>query len=88
MKLFVLVVCIALAGCAATPVARNFPSVPDELKKQCEDLQQISPANPLAITELLKTVIANYSRYYQCANRVEGWQEWYDTQKKIFDSVK
>lgn len=88
MKSLVLVMSMLLAGCIATPVKRNFPEVPPELIKQCEDLQQVSTANPLAVTELLKTVIANYTLYYQCANRVEGWQEWYDTQKKIFDSVK
>lgn len=88
MKHLVVVVAFALAGCVATPVKRTFPDAPPELKKQCEDLQMISSTNPLAITELLKVVIQNYTLYYQCANRVEGWQEWYDTQKKIFDSVK
>ena len=87
MKSVALVLCLLLAGCVA-PVKRTFPDVPPELIKKCEDLQKVPADNALAITELLKTVVSNYTLYYQCANRVEGWQDWYDKQKKIFDSVK
>jgi hypothetical protein len=37
---------------------------------------------------MLKTVVENYTLYYQCSTKVEGWQEWYSEQKKIFDEVK
>ena len=87
MKYLALTLCLLLAGCV-TPVKRTFPDVPPELIKQCEDLQKVSADSPLAITELLKTVVSNYTLYYQCSNRVEGWKDWYDKQKKIFDSVK
>ena len=44
--------------------------------------------NPKKITEMLKTVVNNYRLYYQCSNKVDGWQEWYDKQKKIFEELK
>jgi hypothetical protein len=28
-------------------------------------------------------VIENYALYYACASRTQGWQEWYQEQKKI-----
>ena len=36
---------------------------------------------------MLKVVVENYVTYYNCATKVEGWQEWYTEQKKIFESV-
>jgi hypothetical protein len=38
-------------------------------------------------SELLETVVDNYGVCHENAEKVRGWQEWYRTQKKIFDSI-
>jgi len=82
--------CLSLTGCALfnpVPVKRTFPEIPDALKKQCEELKTIEGKN-VSITDMLKVVVENYKLYYECSNKVEGWNEWYDNQKQIFDSIK
>jgi hypothetical protein len=38
-------------------------------------------------SELLETVVDNYGTCYENAEKLRGWQEWYSTQKKIFDAI-
>jgi len=88
MKYLALAFALFLAGCSTvTPVKRTFPEATKTLLEQCPELQQIA-GEKVAITELLKVIVNNYTLYYQCSNKVDGWKEWYDEQKKIFDSVK
>jgi hypothetical protein len=77
-----------ITGCSVTtPVKRNFPPAPEALMKQCEDLKLLS-GDKVSITDMLKVVVENYRLHYECANKVEGWTEWYTEQKKIFEDVK
>ena len=39
-------------------------------------------------SELIETVVDNYGACHENAERLRGWQEWYRTQKKIFESIK
>ena len=39
-------------------------------------------------SELLDTVVVNYGTYYEVAEKLRGWQEWYASQKKIFESLQ
>jgi len=88
MKYFAVCLTILLVGCSSVaPVKREFPAATKTLMESCPDLQKIE-GDKVAITDLLKTVVNNYSLYYQCANKVDGWKEWYEEQKKIYDSVK
>jgi hypothetical protein len=88
MKLLIVSLVIVLAGCSTTvPVARKFPEAPQVLKEKCESLKLIE-GDKVAITEMLKVIVHNYSLYHECSTKVEGWQEWYQAQKKIFDEVK
>lgn len=88
MKALIVSLAIVLAGCSTTvPVARKFPEAPEVLKQKCESLKLIE-GDKVAITEMLKVVVHNYSLYHECSTKVEGWQEWYQAQKKIFDEVK
>lgn len=88
MKYGLILAAVLLSGCTTTvPVKRNFPPVPPELLKQCQELQKIE-AGKNSIADMLKTVVTNYTLYYECSNRVEGWQEWYTEQKRIYESVK
>jgi hypothetical protein len=88
MKHFITLVTVLLMGCSTpVPVTPRFPEVPAALKEKCENLRKIE-GDKVAITEMLKVVVHNYALYYECSTKVEGWQEWYDKQKKIFESVK
>jgi hypothetical protein len=88
MKHFITLVTVLLMGCSTpVPVTPRFPEAPAALKEKCENLRKIE-GDKVAITEMLKVVVHNYALYYECSTKVEGWQEWYDTQKKIFESVK
>ena len=87
MKTLLALTAIFLGGCATTvPVTAKFPDAPPELLKKCVELQQVESGKN-SITDLLKTVVNNYTLYYQCANRVEGWQEWHKQQKAIFEKA-
>ena len=88
MKKLILALAFVLTACATpTPIKPKFPEAPQVLKDKCESLKKIE-GDKVAITEMLKVVIHNYTLYYECSTKVEGWQEWYDTQKKIYESVK
>ena len=88
MKYIITLVAVLLMGCSTTvPVTPQFPEAPAALKEKCENLKKIE-GDKVAITEMLKVVVHNYALYYECSARVEGWQEWYETQKKIYESMK
>jgi hypothetical protein len=88
MKALIVSLAIVFAGCSTTvPVARKFPEAPEVLKQKCESLKLIE-GDKVAITEMLKVIVHNYSLYHECSTKVEGWQEWYEAQKKIFNEVK
>jgi len=39
-------------------------------------------------SELLDTVVVNYATYYELTEKLKAWQEWYRTQKQIYESAK
>jgi biotin-(acetyl-CoA carboxylase) ligase len=81
------VVLFLVAGCSTTAtVKRKFPDVPTELTTLCPDLKQTEPTSKLS--EVLKVVSENYSQYHECQLKNDTWNEWYKTQKEIFESVK
>ena len=86
MKYSLLILPFLLAGCLATPVKRNFPEVPPELKVACPDLQKVKPDAKLS--DVITTVSTNYTQYHECRAKVDAWNEWYKNQKQVFDSVK
>lgn len=91
MKIVSFLLVLTLSGCSIfnqpVPIKQKFPEATPELLKQCEELKKVE-GDKVAITDMLKVIVYNYQLYYQCSTRVEGWQEWYNEQKKIFDQVK
>lgn len=90
-KLFLISLILSLSGCAlftkSAPVKRTFPDVPAELRQNCpSELKSVPPTDKLS--DVLKTVTDNYATYHECRLKVETWTEWYNTQKKIFESVE
>ena len=88
MKRLVLVCAfLALTGCATSvPVTIKFPSAPVDMLTACPDLKETPETTKLS--EVLSVVVENYGQYYTCKDNVDSWIEWYNTQKKIFESVK
>lgn len=88
MKYVFLSLALLLTGClGSAPIKPKFPDVPSALTERCENLKKIE-GDRVAITEMLKVVVQNYTLYYECSTKVEGWNEWYEGQKKIYESVK
>ena len=87
----IILLAIALGGCGMMnkflPVVPEFPEPIKELTEKCPDLKQIE-GDQVAVTDLLKAVVANYTLYYQCSLKNDGWNEWYKKQKEIYDEVK
>lgn len=88
MKKTFLVLTLFLSGCATTavPIVPDFPEAPKSLMEKCPPLKKINEGETL-LSNVTKTIVENYSLYYQCAIKVEEWQKWYEEQKKIFDDI-
>ena len=87
MKYIILSFAVFLSACSTTvPVKQKFPDAPKELFEKCPTLNTIEPGKT-AITDLLKTVVSNYTLYYECSIKQEGWTDWYGKQKKNFDKA-
>lgn len=63
-----------------------FPEAVKELTESCPDLKKIE-GNTVAIIDLLKVVVENYTMYYQCSLKNEGWNDWYKTQRDIYEKA-
>ena len=88
MKYLILSLALVLTACSTpVPVSQRFPDVPKALVERCESLRKIE-GDKVAITEMLKVVVQNYGMYYECAAKVDGWNDWYQEQKRIYESVK
>ena len=88
MKLYSIIVLALLTGCSTTvPVKMTFPDVPPSLKERCAPLKKIQ-GEEIDIANLYKVVVENYTSYHVCAMKQDEWNEWYTTQKKIYESVR
>lgn len=88
MKYLILSLALVLTACSTpVPVSQRFPDVPKALVERCKSLRKIE-GDKVAITEMLKVVVQNYGMYYECAAKVDGWNDWYQEQKRIYESVK
>ena len=88
MKYTSLLLVLLLVACStAVPVRQKFPEVPNALIERCESLRKVE-GDKVAITEMLIVVVQNYGMYYECAAKVDGWNDWYQEQKRIYESIK
>lgn len=85
-RIYLIPLLLLLASCSflkqPVPVQQSFPDSVPKLMQGCGKLETIEGDN-IPITDLLQTVVRNYTLYYQCADKVQGWQEWYNQQKNI-----
>ena len=89
--LFVIVTAIffiaMFSGCSTTvPVTAKFPNTPENLLVKCPQLEKLS--DEVKLSDISKTITANYTTYYECAVKHDAFIEWYNIQKNIFESVK
>ena len=84
----VIMLILAVSGCAtAVPVTVKFPEPPGKgAMTVCPDLQKLK--DNAKLSDVATTVTVNYGTYYECAVKVDAWQEWYNIQKIIFEGVK
>ena len=82
-----LLLVLLLTGCSTTvPVTAKFPEVPNELLQRCPALKQLDEA--VKLSDVAKNITYNYTLHYECVIKHDAWIEWYQSQKKIFESVK
>jgi hypothetical protein len=86
-QLLGLVLLILVSGCTSVPIQPKFPSVPKDLLASCTELKEIDTTTQ-KLSEVVRVVSQNYGEYQECKIKVDGWVEWYNSQKKIFESVK
>jgi hypothetical protein len=87
MKLLIATLALSLSACVSVPVEHKFPKAPEELMVSCPDLQLV-PNGTTQLSTVLETITTNYGQYQLCQSKTDTWIQWYNDQKKIFDSVK
>jgi len=87
MKYLLAIILLSLTGCGTVvPVAAKFPDVPEQLMTICPPLVRLEGEN-ITLSNLTRTVVANYTTYYECAVKNDSWAEWYQMQKQIFEEA-
>jgi len=87
MLLIFILVIFAITGCSTTvPVTAKFPEPPKYSMQPCPQLLKLK--EDAKLSDVAGNVILNYSSYYECAVKNDAWIEWYQIQKRIFESVK
>ena len=82
-----LLLVLLLTGCSTTvPVTVKFPEAPNELLQKCPALKQLDEV--VKLSDVAKNITYNYTLHYECVVKYDAWVEWYQSQKKIFESVK
>ena len=88
MRRLLLISLLVLTGCATSvPVKMSFPQVPEALDKHCDLLVPLA-VDKLELSDLLENTTDNYAKAKECYAKNQAWQEWYATQKQIYEEVK
>ena len=87
MKYVLILFTFFLFGCSTpVPVEVKFPEAPQDLMEPCPPLDKLQDGAKLS--EVAKNVVGNYTKYHGCSVKHDAFIEWYQIQKKIFESVK
>jgi hypothetical protein len=76
---------VLLSGCTTVPITVKFPE-PPKYTERCPDLDKLN--DNAKLSDIAYIINKNYSTYYECALKNDAWNEWYQKQKRIFESVK
>lgn len=87
MKYLIIAALLLLTGCAATqPTMQKFPGTSTLLTDVCPELDLVPPGTT-KLSELEKIVATNYTKYHQCALKVNKWNSWYVREKENYESA-
>lgn len=90
MRILIFSLALLISGCSMfkqpVPIAPQWPEVPAELKKKCESLKTVI-GDKVSLTDMMKVIVENYTLHYECSAKVDGWNEWYESQKKVYETV-
>jgi len=89
MKRLVVVSLFLLSACANTtaPVMPNWPAASADLQQPAPDLTPLAPEQR-NLSDLIQNSNENYTQYYILKEKYEGWQNWYNTQQKIWQGLQ
>jgi hypothetical protein len=65
----------------------DFPKVPPDLMIPAPELE-VLPEDKTALSDLLENANTNFSKFYLLKERYEAWQQWYQSQERIWDGLK
>lgn len=90
MRIITLSLALLISSCSIfkqpVPIAPQWPEVPAELKKKCEALKTVA-GDKVSLTDMMKVIVENYTLHYECSTKVDGWNDWYNSQKKVYETV-
>lgn len=88
MNKLIIILALFLTACSTVvPVTMKFPQAPDSLMTKTEPLETL-PTDKRELSDLIDNATNNYGKYYELEIKYKAWQEWYNSQKKIFEEVK
>lgn len=87
MKYAIVILAIMMVGCKSVPVSPKWPAVPQDLKESCANLKLV-PQDTTKLSVVVETVVDNYALFHECSIKVEGWTEWYEEQRTIYQELK
>lgn len=89
MKRYILLILFLLSACASTtaPVLPKWPAAPADLQQPAADLKPLAPGQR-NLSDLIGNSNENYTQYYILKEKYEGWQQWYNSQQKIWQGLQ
>lgn len=91
--LSILLLALSLNGCAMMNYFNLKPKWPDpsseESMKPCEDLKKFENKNSDGSVDLIafqQLIVENYLLHYKCSDKNDNWIDWYNTQKRVYES--
>jgi hypothetical protein len=89
-KISIIGICLLVTACGGTtvPVTPKWPDAPAHLLQPPPELQPLPTGKKVEMSDLLENANRNYSKYRDLARHIQQWQEWYNQQKTIWETVK
>ena len=79
---------VLMAGCTTVPVTMKFPDAPDTLLQPAGKLIPLDTNKKIQLSDIIENANENAGKYYELREKHNAWIEWYNSQKKVFDSIK
>jgi len=89
MKRLIVISLFLLTACASNkaPMIPKWPDAPADLQTPAQDLTPLAQEQH-NLSDLIANANDNYAQYYVLKEKYEGWQSWYNSQKKIQEGLK